>query len=73
MIKFTAILKDSGHPIKIDSDGQAEIVFSVPASDLAGCLPLAAMGKKALVVGVKEVKEPEGGEDEGFEAWLTKE
>ncbi len=66
MVIFTAVLKDTGHPIKIDSDGQAEIVFTVPASDLAACLPLAAMGKKVLLIAVKE--EEKG--DKDFEEWV---
>lgn len=67
MIKFRAYLKDTGHPIRIDSDGQAEIILSVPASDLTGALPIVAMGKKVLLVGIIEDQSKE--EDE-FSKWL---
>ncbi len=69
MIKFRAYLKDTGHPIKIDSEGQAEIVLSVPASDLTDALPIVAMGKKVLVVGIIAEESPDTDE---FEEWLKK-
>ena len=73
MVKFRATLKDTGHPVKIDSDGQAEVVLVVPRSDLADLLPIVTLGKKVLRVGIVEISDQKGEmKDDDFDAWLKK-
>lgn len=68
MVVFRAYLKDTGHPVKIDSDGQAEIILSVPANELTNALPIVAMGKKILVCGISEEDSKE--DQDEFAKWL---
>jgi hypothetical protein len=70
MVKFRATLKDTGHPIKIDSDGQAEVILVVPRSDLPDLLPIVTMGKKVLMVGIAQTGENNEVKDRDFLEWL---
>lgn len=72
MIKFRATLKDTGHSIKFDSDGQAEVVLVIPTSDLPSFIPIVTLGKKILLVGIAEVTGPGDCEtnDDAMEEWL---
>lgn len=71
MVKFRATLKDTGHPIKIDSDGQAEIILVIPRSDLPDLLPICTLGKKVLMVGIAEVREGDDEtKDDAMAEWL---
>lgn len=66
MLKFRAILKDTGYPLKIDSDGQVEVILFVPESDALAVLPLSKMGKRVLEVAIRE----DGVKDDEMEKWL---
>lgn len=56
MVSFIGFLKDTGHAIKINSEGEGEITFTIPQSDLTRALPLAGMGGKLLEIVVSEAE-----------------
>jgi hypothetical protein len=53
MIKFIASLKNSGKCIKLDGELEAEITFSVPASEIAELIKLITFAGKAFTVTIE--------------------
>ncbi len=72
-IIFKAILKDTGHAIKIDSEMQGEVIFQIPQVELTNALPLAGMGKKILKIAIIETEgNNEKPEEDNLIQWLKK-
>ena len=64
-IYFKAVLKQTGkNALKIDAEGEAEITFTVSASELAAALGILPHGQAVLIIGVKP-------EDQGGKATLA--
>lgn len=59
MVRFVATLKTPGKAIKIDSELEAEVSFTVPASEISEVIKLATFAGKAFRVIVVDVNQKE--------------
>lgn len=59
MIRFIATLKNSGSAIKIDADAEAQVTFTIPASEIAEVIKLITFQGKAFRVIVVDVNQKE--------------
>lgn len=57
MITFMASLKNSGKCIKLDGDLEAEVTFSVSASEIAELIKLVTFSGKAFKVMIMDIKQ----------------
>lgn len=64
MIKFIAALKQSGHPFKISSEGEAEVTFIISRQELTKALPLVSHGDCSLEISVRPLGAKDGDEEE---------